>query len=128
MKQLRKLREEKKMTQAELAKQFQVSPSTIAMYERGERKPDPGMLLKISNFFNITTDYLLENEQKNPSVQNRNLEVEKLANELQASPEYLELHRLVKGMPKKKVKEVLNFAKYTNLKGKDRGPDDDDDF
>lgn len=62
MKQLRLLREANHLTQSELAKSFKISPSTIAMYERGERKPDPDMLLKIADFFNVSTDYLLGRE------------------------------------------------------------------
>lgn len=67
-------------------------------------------------------------DPKNSSEQHRNLEVEQLATELQTNPEYLELHRLMKNMPKKAAKEVLSFARYKDLEGKDRGPDDDDDF
>lgn len=71
---------------------------------------------------------IARNLVKNPFAQHRDLEVEQLAAELQTNPEYLELHRLMKNMPKKDVKEVLSFAKYKNLEGKDRGPDDEDDF
>lgn len=56
---LRSLREEKKITQKELAKLFKIAESTVSMYERGEREPNFEIVNKIANFFNVSTDYLL---------------------------------------------------------------------
>ncbi|WP_196596036.1 LexA family protein [Pectinatus frisingensis] len=61
MKPLKNLREKRELTQAALAKDLKISPSTIAMYERGDRNPDPDMLKKIANYFNVSIDYLLGN-------------------------------------------------------------------
>lgn len=65
MKTLKELRENKQLTQATLAKQLNISPSTVAMYERGERNPDPEMLKKIANYFSVSIDYLLGNTLHN---------------------------------------------------------------
>ena len=56
---LKSLREDKDLSQKELAKALGVSPSTIGMYESGKRTPDSEMLTRICDFFNITVDYLL---------------------------------------------------------------------
>lgn len=56
---LKQLRNEKKITQRELANLLNLSPSTIAMYETGQRKPDFETLQKIADFFDVSTDYLL---------------------------------------------------------------------
>lgn len=56
---LRSLREEKKMTQKELAKLFKIAESTVSMYERGEREPSFELVNKLANFFSVSTDYLL---------------------------------------------------------------------
>lgn len=56
---LRSLREEKKITQKELAKLFKIAESTVSMYERGEREPNFEIVNKIANFFNVSADYLL---------------------------------------------------------------------
>lgn len=53
------LRNEKGLSQRELAKMLNLSSSTIAMYETGKRKPDSETLEKIAQFFNVSTDYLL---------------------------------------------------------------------
>lgn len=61
MKLLKKLREEKGLTQSELGKELGISPSTVGMYEQGRRVPDVPILKKMSAFFNVSIDYLLEN-------------------------------------------------------------------
>ncbi|MFP8918983.1 helix-turn-helix domain-containing protein [uncultured Megasphaera sp.] len=58
---LKNLREEKRMTQAELSKDLEISPSAIGMYEQGRRVPDVSTLKKISAYFNVSIDYLLGN-------------------------------------------------------------------
>lgn len=56
---IKDLRLEKKLIQKELGCKLGISLSSISMYERGERQPDLETLIKISKFFNVTTDYLL---------------------------------------------------------------------
>lgn len=56
---IKDLRENKKITQAELAKILDVSPSTIGMWEQNRRTPDAESLKKISNVFNVSVDYIL---------------------------------------------------------------------
>ena len=56
---IRLLREEKNIKQEELAKILSVSPSAIGMYERNEREPNDIITLKLAEYFNVSTDYLL---------------------------------------------------------------------
>ena len=56
---LKSLRKDKKLTQRELGKHFNLSQSSIAFYEKGEREPDFSTLIKFADFFNVSTDYLL---------------------------------------------------------------------
>lgn len=65
MKLLKKMREEKGLTQSELGKKLGISPSTVGMYEQGRRVPDVPILKKMSAFFNVSIDYLLENVNHN---------------------------------------------------------------
>ena len=57
---LKNLREEHKMTQAELASALGLGATTISMYEKDERDPDTSTLKKIAEIFNVSTDYLLD--------------------------------------------------------------------
>lgn len=56
---LKRLREEKGLTQRQFAEQFQISPSTIALYELGKRTPDAETLKRLADFFDTSVDYLL---------------------------------------------------------------------
>lgn len=56
---LKKLRLEKGLTQIELGKQFNISHATINRYEKGVHQPDPEFINKLSEFFGVSTDYLL---------------------------------------------------------------------
>lgn len=56
---LKKLREDRNMTQIELGKVFNISHSTINRYENGLRQPDNETLISMANYFNVSVDYLL---------------------------------------------------------------------
>lgn len=56
---LTELRQERNMTQQDLAKVLFVSVSTISNYEKGIHLPDIIKLSKLADFFHVTTDYLL---------------------------------------------------------------------
>ena len=56
---IKMLREEKGLKQEELAKMMSVSPSTIGMYEINKREPNNELILKLADYFNVSTDYLL---------------------------------------------------------------------
>ena len=68
---LKKLRKANNITQTELAQQMEVSLTTVSNWETGYSKPDVEQLKKISEFFNVSTDFLLGieiNEQWKPSL------------------------------------------------------------
>lgn len=56
---LKKLREQKKLNQTELANLLEVSNGSISKWERGDRQPDYETLERIADIFNVTIDYLL---------------------------------------------------------------------
>ncbi|MCI9916509.1 helix-turn-helix transcriptional regulator [Clostridioides difficile] len=58
-KRLKELRIDAGLKQSELARKLDISPSTIGMYEQGRRSADQETLLKISDLFDVSTDYLL---------------------------------------------------------------------
>ena len=60
---LRMLRKAKGLTQIQFAEIFNISKATIAYYECNKRQPNFEMLVKIANYFDVTTDYLLGNEK-----------------------------------------------------------------
>lgn len=56
---LKQLRKEKGLTIEELAKEADLSRSTYAGYEKEHRKPPLDTLIKLSNYFDVPTDYIL---------------------------------------------------------------------
>ncbi len=65
---LKKLRKKSGYTQVSLANELGVSKGTIAMWEVGKRKPDFETLCKLSEFFDVRTDYILGQSEDDSSV------------------------------------------------------------
>lgn len=100
---LKRLREEKNMTQAELGKALEISPSAIGMYEQGRRTPDIPTLKKIASYFNVSLDYLLGNEPAKTVQQKttgRGVRIPVLG-------------RVVAGIPIEAVEEILDYEEIT---------------
>ena len=53
------LRESRGLTRQQLAEELGVTRASLEYYEKGKRKPDIEMLVKISKCFPVSTDYLL---------------------------------------------------------------------
>jgi transcriptional regulator with XRE-family HTH domain len=80
---LKKLRNEKGVTQQELGDYLGVSRSTVAGYETGKRKPEYDTLHKLANYFNVSIDYLLGNtDERSPA--------DKIKKAISDDPELLE--------------------------------------
>jgi transcriptional regulator with XRE-family HTH domain len=56
---IRNLREDKDMTQTEIAKILNCSQRIYSNYERGEVDIPTAILIKLAKFHNVSTDYLL---------------------------------------------------------------------
>lgn len=62
---LRQLREKKGISQRELGDSLNLSQRAISRYESGEAEPDLATVRKISEFFNVTIDFLLGEDDSN---------------------------------------------------------------
>ena len=62
---IRSLRHNRDLTQSELAKELGVSTSAVGLWELNRREPDYDTLCRISKFFKVTVDYILEKESAN---------------------------------------------------------------
>lgn len=56
---IKQLRKDKGLTQSQLADQLGVTDKAVSKWEVGEANPDISLLVKISQVFNVTIDYLL---------------------------------------------------------------------
>jgi transcriptional regulator with XRE-family HTH domain len=66
---IKNLRKEKGVTQQELANAVEVVQSTIGMIESGKKTGSPKTLKKIADFFDVTVDYLLANNEIKENVE-----------------------------------------------------------
>ena len=72
MNRIKNLREELNMTQQELADKLEGAKSTVAMYEKGNRKPSLEVLVKLSEIFDCSIDYLLGKTDVRKPIENIN--------------------------------------------------------
>lgn len=56
---LKLLRSEKCLTQKQLCELFSISQSTYSLYESGNVDPPLDLIIKLSTFYSVSTDYLL---------------------------------------------------------------------
>ena len=57
---IRDLRKDKGLTQTQLAQKISTTQDTISLWELGKSYPDIINLIKLSKFFGVSTDYMLE--------------------------------------------------------------------
>ena len=70
MNRIKLLREEFNYTQQDLANRLQSSKSVIGLYESETRKPSLEILVKLSEIFNCSIDYILgKSDIRNPEKQ-----------------------------------------------------------
>lgn len=65
---LTQLRNERNLRQQDEADIFQVSPQAISKWESGESVPDIGTLEKLSEFYKVGIDEIINGEVKNPNA------------------------------------------------------------
>ena len=58
-KKIRDLREDNDLTQKELAKTLNCSQQVYSNYELGQRDIPTDILIKLSKFYSVSTDYIL---------------------------------------------------------------------
>ncbi len=58
------LREQNGMTRQQLADVLGISRASLEYYEKGQRTPDINMLYRLSEYFNISADYMLGRTQR----------------------------------------------------------------
>lgn len=106
---IKTLREELGLKQEELANKISVSPSAIGMYETNKREPNNELILKLAQFFNVTTDYLLgKSDIRNPGQQ-----IDDVLNEAMIGMSKEEYEALNETQ-KKQIRDFAIFVKNQN--------------
>ena len=61
---IKELRNERGLSQKDLALSFHVAQSTVSSWEKGARDPDTATVAALAAFFGVSTDYLLDDDIK----------------------------------------------------------------
>ena len=62
MKGLKTIRKERKLNQLKVAMDLNISREALSHYENGKREPSLDMLNKLSKYYNVSIDYLINGE------------------------------------------------------------------
>ncbi len=63
---LKLIRKQRKLNQLKVASDLNISREALSHYENGKRSPDINMLRKISDYFNVSIDFLINGEEFKP--------------------------------------------------------------
>ena len=63
MKGLREIRKKKRYSQLKVAMDLNISREALSYYENGKREPSLEMLIKMSEYFNVSIDYLITGKE-----------------------------------------------------------------
>lgn len=55
------------LSQLQLAQKLSISPSALGMYEQSRRTPSLGLLISMSQIFNVSLDYLITGTEFTPN-------------------------------------------------------------
>ena len=58
MNRIKEIRQEKKLSQKDLAKKLNISQQAISLYEKGDREPKLETWQKLADFFDVSVPYL----------------------------------------------------------------------
>lgn len=103
---LKQLREENNLSQLDLANKLNMSQQTISAYEKGTREPDIETIKKISDFFNVSTDYLI-------------CKTDIRSNDKEEQEFRFAYHKEMEGLTDKEISDALRF--YKEMKKKVKG-------
>ena len=62
---LKIIRKEKRLNQLKVALDLNISREALSHYENGKRSPDIQMLRKLSDYFNVSIDFLVNGKEFN---------------------------------------------------------------
>lgn len=113
---LKRLRTKKGLTSEELCSKIGIKGGSYRNYERNDRKPDYDTLVKLADFYNVSTDYLLGR----PAAQPPTDALERLFTEKSFSALEEELLRKYMELPHEARQAVVRFINDATAKALQR--------
>ncbi|MBQ1296480.1 MAG: helix-turn-helix domain-containing protein [Clostridiales bacterium] len=124
---LKFLRTSRNVTQSELAKVIGVSPSTIGMYESGDREPNFEIEEKIADYFNVSLDLLRGKTGMDPKPQVDITVVKDVSGSMinqviEVRPDYW---RTFDSLTDENKQQAISYINYLKAMQKDKGDQDE---
>jgi len=116
-KRLKKLRKKNKVTLDELAREIDITKTTISRYENEKRVPKMDTVKKIADYFNVTTDYLIGNTDEKKSADKikdaiaKDPELVSFWDEIAQREELKLLFKQTKDLEPKTIKQIIRIIK-----------------
>ena len=60
---LKEVRKQRKLNQQKVAMDLNISREALSYYENGKREPSLQLLVQMSNYFNVSINYLITGEE-----------------------------------------------------------------
>lgn len=112
---LRILRRERGMTQAELAKKMKLRQYNISDYEIGRIEPNVATLIRFADVFNVSLDFLVGRKVKEDSTYKKILNTEdgeSYLTELAADKYLVQLNENMKHLDEEKKKQICASVNF----------------
>ena len=116
---LKHLRKQKGVSQKKMAEKLDVSVSAYSMYERDMRNPNIKSLIKLSNYFNVSIDYLLaqtDEKEKCDKIKEKLINSDinlNLLEQIEVKKEIKEILYLIKDLEKEKLTDIKKIIELT---------------
>ena len=101
-KNLKYLREKNNILQGKMAKELKIDQSTIAKWETGDREPNMGMIIKVSNYFNVHIHSLITDDIK---MNDFNKNAESILNGVKIPV----LGKIPAGIPLEAIRDIIDY-------------------
>ncbi|MGM9971067.1 MAG: helix-turn-helix domain-containing protein [Anaeroplasmataceae bacterium] len=109
--QLTKLRKKKQINQVDLANMMGVKQYVVSSWETGRSEPNINQILKLSEIFDLPTDYLLDKPTIKVSSEDEfNKIIENINNDI--NDDFItEIKTICNDLPKKKKDKIIKIIK-----------------
>ena len=115
---LKALRKKYNYTGEEVGNMLKVSKVAIYNWEKDIRSPNPDIIEKLANIYEVSTDYLITGNEPTPKGYYEDPETAEYAEFLRTRPEAKMLFSASKDISKEEMEEVVNYIEYLKTKHK----------
>ena len=122
MNRLEQLRKQQGLSQASVADFLKITQQAYSNYEKGKREPDYDMLVKISDFYGVSTDWLL-NKTDDPRPPDKKNDIPKEKLDMLKNVSYAYHGGEDKELTEKDVDDIINILEITRNLRKGRNGD-----